>query len=333
MLAMNKFEISVVICTCNRAAMIAQAVQSVLDQAVPDNLKYEVVVIDDGSTDQTGEVVKRMIGAGNQDKLRYVYKPGGGVADARNFGVKEASGAWIAFFDDDQIAEPQWLSALYQVVQEQHAKCVGGSLSLLLPDGFDLDLGPKSRRVLGERNFGTEVRKYDQDSDSVPGTGNVLFHKQLFEQINGFDTTMREGAEDTDFFSRMRALGHDIWYTPHAHAHHVIPESRANLDFIRWVTTKSGVAWARIQYKHRGSKQLLVTSLSRLVGSVVRDIPLATWSFLSGNYALRTDCLCTSNFTVGYIRGSLHFLSPNLFKQKKFMEFVDFRRHGGERKN
>ena len=328
---MKQADISIVICTCNRAAMITQAVQSLLQQESGGKFAYEVLVIDDGSTDDTGAVVQRLIDQKQHDNLRYIYKPGGGVADARNFGVKAARGEWIAFFDDDQIAEPQWLSELHRIAQEKNAKCVGGSLSLLLPDNLTLELGPKSRSVLGERSLGSEIRKYDYDSG--PGTGNVFFHKKLFEQVNGFDTSMREGAEDTDFFARIQAAGHDIWYAPNAHAHHIIPESRANPDFLHWVTTKSGVAWARIQYKRHGLRQLVLTSLTRVLVALVRDMPLTLWSSFRRNQALQMDCLCTASFTIGYLRGSLHFLSPKLFSQPRFMEFVDFRKHGGERKN
>lgn len=327
---MKNIEISVVICTCNRAAIIAQAVRSVLEQETRGAFIYEVLIVDDGSTDNTREAAQRLI-AEYGERLRYVYKNGGGVADARNFGVKAAQGDWIAFFDDDQIAEPQWLFELYQVTKNHRTKCVGGSLSLMLPESFDLELGRKSRRVLGERDFGHEVRKYV--NDEVPGTGNVFFHKQLFEMVNGFDVAMREGAEDTDFFSRIRACGEEIWYAPNAHAHHVIPESRANMEFIRWVTIKSGVAYARIQYKRQGMAKLLLTSLTRLGVTLFREIPLTLWSALSRNQALQMDCLCASGFTLGFLRGSLYFIAPNLFKQKKFMEFVDFRNHGGERKS
>ncbi len=310
--------------------MIAQAVESVLLQMTKEQFSYEVVVVDDGSTDNTGEVVQQLI-ASVGERLRYEPKPGGGVADARNFGVRKARGALVAFWDDDQIADPNWLSELYKTAQEKNVKCVGGSLSLLLPDDITLELGPKARRVLGARSMGNESKKYP--AGDVPGTGNVLFYKELFLELNGFDTNMREGAEDTDFFTRLQQRGYEIWYAPNAHGLHVIPAERATENFIRWVTTKSGVAWARIQYKRKGLAQLLLTSFTRMVLAFVRDIPLQIWSQLSRNQALQMDCLCTSSFTTGYIRGSLYFLSPKLFKQQNFMEFVDFRRHGGERSN
>lgn len=327
---MHQPEISVVICTCNRASMIERAIESVLHQQTGGFFSYEVLVIDDGSTDHTREVVQRLIKASPSDDLRYLFKNGEGVAAARNYGVNEARGKWIAFFDDDQIADENWLASLYQVAREKRAHCVGGSLSLLLPDNFSLELGPKARRVLGERNFGNEIRMYV--GEDVPGTGNVLFHKKLFVEHNGFATAMREGAEDTDFFHRIQQAGYEIWYAPEAHGYHVIPESRANLNFIRWVTTKGGVAWARLQYRHYGLKRVLLTSISRACISLLRDLPLMLWALLSQDQALRIECVCTMRFSLGYLRGSLHFLSPKFFKQQNFMTLVDFRSHGGERK-
>jgi glycosyltransferase involved in cell wall biosynthesis len=96
---------SVVLCTYNRAASVATAVKAVLAQSWDD---FELIVVDDGSTDHTGDVL-----AGFDDRrLRLVRRPNGGLSAARNTGIAEARGRFVAMVDDDDIVSPAWLAGL-----------------------------------------------------------------------------------------------------------------------------------------------------------------------------------------------------------------------------
>jgi glycosyltransferase involved in cell wall biosynthesis len=326
---MGKANISIIVCTCNRAGMLPQAIRSLLEQKTASHFKFEILIVDDGSTDNTADVVASLMAENPAAPLRYRYKSPGGVADARNFGARHAAGEWIAFFDDDQIADSEWLSELIAIAREKNAECVGGSVSLLLPESNRLKLGPRARGILGERYRGKLSKAYAPND--YPGTGNVLFTKKVFEEVGGFDTKMREGGEDTEFFARLRKKGITIWYTPKALAWHVIPPSRLTLEFLRWVSRKGGVAAVRLDYKSGDLSLVIFRVLCRVIVLVVRDVPIAIMATAQENQALKLDCLCTVGHTVGYLRGCLHFLSPRIFQQKHFMEYVDFRRHGGER--
>lgn len=91
--------VSVIIPTYNRAGMLVNAVESVLEQTFRD---FELIVVDDGSTDKTGEMIKKYSG-----KVRYFAKKNGGVASARNLGLKKAGGELVAWLDDDDFFCPQ----------------------------------------------------------------------------------------------------------------------------------------------------------------------------------------------------------------------------------
>jgi len=93
---MNNCTISVIIPTYNRKDTVVQAINSVLRQTFQN---YEIIVIDDGSTDGTAEVIKKL----NCDRLRYYYQPNGGVSSARNFGLKKAYGQSVCFLDSDDL--------------------------------------------------------------------------------------------------------------------------------------------------------------------------------------------------------------------------------------
>ncbi|MFZ5647361.1 MAG: glycosyltransferase family 2 protein [Bacillota bacterium] len=91
--------VSVIVPTYNRAGMLVNALDSVLEQTFGD---FELIVVDDGSTDKTGEVIKKYSG-----KVRYFAKENGGVASARNLGLKKAGGELVAWLDDDDFFYPQ----------------------------------------------------------------------------------------------------------------------------------------------------------------------------------------------------------------------------------
>src|SRR5688500_5293442 len=97
---------SVIICTYNRAAVLPRAIQSVLDQTFTD---FELVVVDDGSTDAT-EVVVRAVA---DHRVRYVRRDNGGLSAARNSGVANATGRFVIFLDDDDQGLPDWLKLLH----------------------------------------------------------------------------------------------------------------------------------------------------------------------------------------------------------------------------
>src|SRR5262245_8681240 len=118
-------DISIVVCTQNRAEMLRGALASLFDLAT-DDFAYEIVVVDNGSTDHTQQVIA-VAAAQSCYPLRGVYEPEKGIVPARNRGIREADGRWIAFFDDDQLADVRWLAELYRGANEKRCSVVGGA--------------------------------------------------------------------------------------------------------------------------------------------------------------------------------------------------------------
>jgi Glycosyl transferase family 2 len=98
-------QITAVLCTYNRADRVEDAVRAILAQ---EGCVFELVVVDDGSTDATPAV----LGSIDDDRLRVIRRPNGGLSKARNTGLDAARGRWIVFIDDDDLAEPGWLAVL-----------------------------------------------------------------------------------------------------------------------------------------------------------------------------------------------------------------------------
>ena len=127
----NQPAVSVIIPTFNRASFVRQAIESVLQQRFQD---YELIVVDDGSTDETRSVVESL-----GPRVLYVYQSNRGAAAARNFGVRHARAPWIAFQDSDDLCAPDHLESLYGYVRD-HPDC-----GMVFGNGAYLD-GPKHNR-------------------------------------------------------------------------------------------------------------------------------------------------------------------------------------------
>ncbi|MCK4819314.1 glycosyltransferase family 2 protein, partial [bacterium] len=115
--------VSVIIPTCNRAEYITQAIDSVLAQTYTD---YEIIVVDDGSTDNTKEVMEPYM-----DRIRYIYQENAGVSAARNTGIKAAKGDWVAFLDSDDEWLPGKLAVQIRAV-ERHPQLVAHMVNVNL---------------------------------------------------------------------------------------------------------------------------------------------------------------------------------------------------------
>jgi glycosyltransferase involved in cell wall biosynthesis len=186
-------EVTVVVPTRNRAAMLLQALGSVAAQRGVD---LEVVVVDDGSTDATPAVVTGM----GDRRLRLIrHQRPQGVSAARNRGVAEAGGRWVAFLDDDDVWAPEKLaSQLAAAERDDRAWAVTGAVSV--DDGL--------RVLAGEPPLVPERIVADLDRyNSVPaGASNVLVRAELLAVTGGFDPRLRHMA-DWDLWIRLGRAG------------------------------------------------------------------------------------------------------------------------------
>jgi len=306
-------DISVIVVTYNRALMLRRALETLVNQVTGGRFSYEVLVVDDGSTDSTAAVIQEVIDNPNDHStlsVRYIYQDKNGISSARNKGVKEARGQWIAFIDDDELAETDWLAELYGVARTKGADCVDGPLYLILPANFHAGLGPKVRALLGEKFVpGDAGRKSPKDT---LGTGNVLIKRSLFGKVGDFDIGFEKGG-DADFFTRVEKGGFKICYAPKAVVHHVIPESRLRISSIKEIFFKGGVANAQIHLKNYGRNKIITHMLWRMAVTLGRDIPLMVIGSVLRCRPLILDSLGGLSATAGYFWGSLFLLSPSLF--------------------
>jgi glycosyltransferase involved in cell wall biosynthesis len=201
--------VTIVVPTRNRARLLGDALASLLVQDYPRD-RYEIVVVDDGSTDGTAEVVLRSAKRAGPPKVGLIRQPHRAVDAARNRGVAAAAGSLIAFLDDDEVAPTGWLSTLIHAAHRYpEADCFGGPYRLRF-EGRTPRLCSACVPLEGAVDRGEEERLVDW----VDG-GNMMIRPRAFEHVGGFDESMLHyGA--IEWMDRFVRAGGRIVYLPDA---------------------------------------------------------------------------------------------------------------------
>lgn len=237
----NSTNITVVICTYNRCQSLARALESVAAQVLPDSVRWEVLVIDNNSTDSTQDVVEEF-SRSFPGRFRCVLEPQQGLSFARNAGVRESRGTVLAFTDDDVTVEPAWLQNLTAPMQNPECSGVGGRT--LIAGAF---CPPKWMKLDGEENLGAPLAAlFDYGPEPCilrwpPYGANMAFRKEMFEKYGLFRIDLgvspgnRIPNEDTEFGRRLMAAGQQLVYEPSAVVYHPVFENRLHKSyFLGW---------------------------------------------------------------------------------------------------
>ena len=227
---------SVLICTHNRAAYLGLAIDSVLKQRFTG---YELVIIDNASTDETQAVVEARL---PNERLRYVYESRLGLSHARNRGASEASGQILVYLDDDAVASPQWLQALSEVfAADERVAIAGGKVTLIWPEGAPPPqwLSPALTGCLGAYDLGDAIVSITEPGLTPRGL-NYALRKTFWSQLGGFDAQLgRVGKNllsNEELHMTQQALKREwkVVYTPDALVgHHVASERLQRRWFLR----------------------------------------------------------------------------------------------------
>lgn len=276
--------ISVAICTYNNATKLAVALESLKEMVCPPGLDYEILVIDNNSSDETKDVVEQYRHVWGP-RLRYVFEPKQGLSHARNRAMKEAAGDILSYIDDDIKADAYWLSAVAGAFERYtDAAVVGGRSYLLFPSNPPVWLSEKCQLLLSRLDYGDEA---------IIGTEEDLFglnfsvKKDWLQRVGGFNASLGRcgrslvSGEESDLLKRIRALGGIAIYEPAAVVGHIVPPERMK---IRWFMKRfffAGLENVSLAWKDG----FVVPSVSqaaihvvRCTGSIFKSIVFGEWS-------------------------------------------------------
>ncbi len=245
--------ISVVVPTYNRAQQLVATINSILAQTYR---RFEIVVIDDGSTDRTGQEIESIISSQNsQDggyapQIRYIYQSNKGQSAARNNGIAEAAGNWIAFLDSDDIWLPDKLAWQVRALEQYEESCGACFTDARLIDRGGLDT---TAFALADKDYEGTVGIV---ADPVPSLAKafggtwvqtLIARSDLVRKIGGFDPDLHF-AEDYDFLFRL-ALETAYCYVNQPLA--VI--ERTNSDIDPAVPSRS---WDKVEFRLRAQQYM-----------------------------------------------------------------------------
>jgi len=223
--------ISIVVCTYNRAKLLAGVLKTLCEQRF-DASDYEVIVVDNNSIDDTLMTVESF--CSQYANIQYYFEPHQGLSQARNRGWQEANGEYVAYIDDDCLASERWLEVAKDIIETHSPHVFGGPY-------FAYSNSPKPRWFkdsYGSHVQGTAARWLTRN-EYLDG-GNFFVRRELLERFGGFDANFGMSGrkigygEETALQRKIRTTRKEelIYYDPRLYVHHLVAARKMNLCWI-----------------------------------------------------------------------------------------------------
>jgi len=324
-----QFPVSVILPTYNRADELEAAVNSVLRQTEPAE-HYELIVVDNNSTDQTANLLKYLTSI-HHGRIRAVTERMQGVSHARNAGIAAATSPIVAFFDDDVRVTPEWISTIRRTFHEhEDIDCIGGKV---LPDWS----APPPRWLtrthwapLALQDLGDQPVIVSTANPVGLISANLACRRKLLERIGGFAPQFQRvkdgigSLEDDDWIRRLRQSGGRALYVPDLVAHTVVPVNRLTRHYHRRWHSGHGRFYALLRAAEfeRSTKG----SILGVPAHVYRSAAVTAASWMGNVLAGRTDEAFTDEVRLRFLRGFLsqrvrqHFSAGHMDSGDKFSE-------------
>ncbi|MCW3118427.1 MAG: glycosyl transferase family 2 [Chitinophagaceae bacterium] len=241
----NQVKISVIICSYNREDYIINAIDSLFHQSQA-HTDYEVIVVDNNSSDHTPQLCKEYISVHPGYHIIYTTETKQGASFARNKGAGIAKGALLAFMDDDAIAGKDFIERILNFFQEHPD--VNGLGGRIIPKYIPAEPEWMSYYVsslVGNFDYSPKLEIFK--AGKYPLESNMVVRKKDFEMVGGFNTalpgvqgTLRIGGEGKDFFLKLQARGAVIYYDPDLRVQHVVEVKKLTAKYLYHIASGIG---------------------------------------------------------------------------------------------
>jgi glycosyltransferase involved in cell wall biosynthesis len=248
-------KISAIICTYNRQKYLYQVLESIKNQSLNPQL-YEIVIVNNNSTDNT-ELICQAFKKDNPGlNFIYVTESEQGLSAARNRGIKEASGKYLTFIDDDAFPEKNFLKMVFDYMEQNpEVIAVGGKILLQYEQEKPTWLTPYLSSLFGYFNPGNKPGEFPKNR--YPRGSNMSFRKVIFDQVGVFDTKLgrkgsdMQGSEEKELFARINKMNFKVCYLPTAIVYHIVPPERTTMGFVRNQAISYGRSEKYYRQQHR----------------------------------------------------------------------------------
>lgn len=245
----EQFDVSVILCTYNRCSILPNALESILAQQTGD-VRYEIIVVDNNSTDQTLQVIESFIARG-QGNIRCVFEGRQGLSHARNAGIENALAPLVAFFDDDERVGTDWVVTIKQSLDEHpEVDFVGGKILPHWTAEPPAWLASNSHWApVALTDYGDTAFYSNAENPVCLIGGNLAIKRAAFNLIGLFDPEFQRikgniGSEDHEWLLRLWQAGRQGMYIPSLVVEADVPIERMTKAYHRMWHTGHGKSCA-----------------------------------------------------------------------------------------
>jgi glycosyltransferase involved in cell wall biosynthesis len=237
---MQLSKLSIVVCTYNRDKFIAECLLCLSKQTLSNN-NFEVIIIDNSSTDNTAKIVKDFISKHPDLSYRYIYEAKKGLSFARNRGIEESIHDIITFIDDDAEAVPVFAEKILLFLQlHPKAAGIGGKV---IPKYSETEepvwMSKYLNGYVGKVDNGDHVRVFEGDMKYPIGC-NMTYRKELMLQAGGFNNQLTFRGDDKHIYYAVASINNKIYYLPEALLYHNIDKERLSFINFKKLFLKTG---------------------------------------------------------------------------------------------
>lgn len=251
--------ISAIICTYNREKYLPGLLNSILSQTIDSN-QFEIVLINNNSTDNTEEISNKFAAEHPHITFRYFVETNQGLSFARNRGILESKGEILTFLDDDAFLSQHYFERIVDFFEQNpNSAAVGSKILLHYEDIVPAWENKYLNSLMGFYNPGDEPFVYT--NEDYPRGSNMSFRSKIFEEIGDFNTNLGRvgrnllGGEEKDLFLRIYRNKSQVNYIPDAVVYHCVPNERTTSEFIkRQALGTGGSEWQRVKNEGGSAK-------------------------------------------------------------------------------
>ncbi|MGB3297703.1 MAG: hormogonium polysaccharide biosynthesis glycosyltransferase HpsE [Phormidesmis sp.] len=323
-------DFTVAIPTYNGAQRLPQLLEKLRQQTGTEHFSWNILVVDNNSSDHTAELVKGYKTEGSKESsdenlaaiaINYAFEPQQGAAFARvkamAIATSQWASKWVGFLDDDVIPDSNWVAAAY-AFGESHPKAgayggqIHGAFEVEPPENFS-----RIQSFLAIRERGAKAQRYDPNSLSLPPSAAWVIRAQAWHEnvssspkLGGRAHGSMVQGDDYEPLLHLHKANWEIWYAPHMHVHHQIPKSRLERSYLMPLSRGCGLCICQLRMINAESWQRPIIWLKLVLSNLCRVISHG----LKYRTQLNDDLVaaCEMEFFLGSLISPFYYLKQQL---------------------
>lgn len=277
---LNRELISVCIATYNREKLLKKLLDSLINQKSDGSFEFEIVIADNNPEGSARSVVEEFIKK-SKISIRYFIQPVKNISLTRNVCIQNAAGDYLAFIDDDEIADENWLNRLYNCIKKYNADGVFGYVIPIFEDDIQEQFKVREYYFSSIGETGT-IAKFYYTTNSLLKTTLLVNNSINFDPNYGLT-----GGEDVHFFEKLRRKGAIFIICKEAITKEFIPKERGNIKYLFLRSLRGGQSYLRRKLEFNPSIFIKILELVKSSLKFFLSVICLAFTFLIGNKSIK----------------------------------------------